>query len=192
MENINMNKGKVISFNGIYGFINGLDDKKYYFDDRQFKKNQPIKNLKIGMNVMFDFFENEKGYKAKNIVIGNNELGLDRVVGLNILNEDFNKKEDFYITQYEYITKKNISAEGAKKEVEEFAKKNNCNFIIYNSIFEIQEENNIMYAYKATCGIYFSKFYFENKKDSENSFSEIDNECRDFQKKVKKYTPNTL
>lgn len=183
-----MNIGKIISFNGTYGFINGKDGKTYYFDDRQFKKNQPIRNLKVGMNLHFDYITTDKGYKAKNIIVPENALGLEMATKFQIFERDFNKDEEFYITEFEYFTKKHTSLLLAQKEAEKFAKDNKANFIIYDFMEEKVEKETVFYILYSKCGIYFNKFYYETLKESEQSLKETDQICKEFKKRVNKYT----
>lgn len=182
--------GKIISFNGTYGFIHGKDGKEYYFDDRQFKKNQPIRNLKIGMNLHFDYITTEKGFKAKNIIVPENALGLEISKNFKVFDKDFNKEEEYYTTEFEYVTKKHTSLLAAHKEAEEFAKNNKANYVINDFVEEKIEKEILYYILHSKCGIYFSKFYYETLKESEQSLKETDQTCKEFQKRVSRYTLN--
>lgn len=209
---MSIDTGKIVSFNGKFGFIMNKEGQSFYFDDRLFQKGQDIKQIKIDRTVEFESVVAPKGMRAKKIkfievqtVIPNNLKTERKVQNIPKKVSGFEKGRNFvYVKEGESIDKDHIEAcqninsgwyryaGDARKEIESIAKVYGANYIVFKKLNKsLQYEGNYKYnthSFDAEIGIYCKKVTFKNEAAYKFAQEEIKEAAILFNSKIK--TPN--
>lgn len=184
---MSIDKGKIVSFNGKFGFIMNKEGQSFYFDDRLFQKDQDTKQIKIDRTVEFESVAAPKGMRAKKIKfieaqieIKQNPIKEKRQEHISQKVSGLERGRNFvYVKEGESIDKDHIEAcqnvnsgwyryaGDAKKEIERIAKVYGANYIVFKKLNKsLQYEGNYKYnthSFDAEIGIYCKKVTFKNE-----------------------------
>lgn len=206
---MSIDTGKIVSFNGKFGFIMNKEGQSFYFDDRLFQKDQDTKQIKIDRTVEFESVAAPKGMRAKKIKFIESQINLPNNTRKEKRQEHISQKVSglergrnfVYVKEGEKINKDHIEvcnyinsgwfrkASDAREEIESVAKASGANYIIFRSLNKsLQHEGNYKYnlhSWDVEIGIYCKKVTFKNEEAYKKAESEIKESASMFNSRAK-------
>lgn len=206
---MSIDTGKIVSFNGKFGFIMNKEGQSFYFDDRLFQKDQDIKQIKIDRTVEFESVAAPKGMRAKKIKFIEAQINLPNNPKTERKSQPITKKVSglekgrnfVYVKEGESLDKDHIEAYqhinsdwyryagDARKEIERIAKGSGANYIVFKKLNKsLQYEGNYKYnlhSWDAEIGIYCKKVIFKNEESYKKAECEIKESASIFNARAK-------